>query len=149
MFTITREIQLDIGHRIPFHKAKCCNVHGHRYRIVAELHGDSVVQVPGASEQGMLMDFGEVKRLMMEQIHDPLDHGFMVWKDDVALKDFLLATGNRTIVMDEIPTAENLAKWCFERLAPEIVSAFGNGLRLHAIIVWETPNNSASYVGKG
>ena len=145
MFSITREIQLDIGHRIPFHKAKCCNVHGHRYRIVAELRGDNVVEEHGASDQGMLMDFGEIKRLLVEHIHDPLDHGFMVWKDDAVLRDFLLATGNRTIVMDNVPTAENLARWCFERLAREVVSVFGNGLRLHAITVWETPNNSATY----
>jgi 6-pyruvoyltetrahydropterin/6-carboxytetrahydropterin synthase len=141
---ITREIQFDAGHRIPFHKAKCRNVHGHRYRIIAVLEGE-VVTRSGVSDQGMVMDFGEVKRILMEKIHDPLDHGFMVWKDDKELREFLTAQGYRTVVMDDVPTAENIARWCFRQCVPEFVSVYGNQLRLKAITVWETPNSSATF----
>lgn len=141
---ITREIQLDAGHRIPFHKAQCRNVHGHRYRIIAILEGDVVTQA-GVSEQGMVMDFGEIKRILMEKIHDPLDHGFMVWKDDVELREFLSSQGYRMVVMDDVPTAENIARWCFRQCLMEFVSVYGNRLRLKAVTVWETPNSSATY----
>ena len=44
---------------------------------------------------------------------------------------------HRTVVVDFIPTAENLAKWAFEQVEPHIVSAYGNKLQLVAMHVWE------------
>lgn len=104
-----------------------------------------MVTQAGVSEQGMVMDFGEIKRILMEKIHDPLDHGFMVWKDDVELREFLSSQGYRMVVMDDVPTAENIARWCFRQCLMEFVSVYGNRLRLKAVTVWETPNSSATY----
>ena len=74
--TIRRWVETDTGHRVPNHRSKCRNFHGHRYRWEVELEGD-VVDEDGASEEGMLIDFSDVSRILKEQIHDVLDHAFV------------------------------------------------------------------------
>ena len=144
---ITKEIQFDAGHRIPFHKAQCWNVHGHRYRVVATLEGEPVEQ-PGVSDHGMVMDFGDMKRILMQKVHDPLDHGFMVWEGDAALKKFLEEARYKVVVMDHVPTAENIARWCYEQTKDAFVAAYGNVMRLKSITVWETPTSSATFAAE-
>jgi 6-pyruvoyltetrahydropterin/6-carboxytetrahydropterin synthase len=86
-----------------------------------------------------------MKRILMEKIHDPLDHGFMVWKDDQPLRDFLEEEGYKVVVMERVPTAENLARWIYEQTHKDFVAAYGNRMRLKSITVWETPTSSAIY----
>lgn len=144
---ITREIQLDAGHRIPFHKSHCSNVHGHRYRVVATLEG-TPVETPDVSDQGMLMDFGDMKRILMERIHAPLDHGFMVWKGDSPLREFLESNDFKVVVMEDVPTAETIARWCFFQVRDAFRAVYGNVLRLRSVTVWETPGCSARYTAE-
>lgn len=144
LFSVTREIQCDVGHRIPFHKATCSSVHGHRYRIEATLEG-SLARQPGCSDDGMVADFGDLKKLMIEQIHDRIDHAFVVWKDDQPLRGFLESQGYRLLVLDTVPTAENLAEWCFSRLEIAVGRQFGGLVRLASVTVWETPNCRATF----
>lgn len=143
-YTVSREIQCDIGHRIPFHKAACSGIHGHRYRIVATLEG-SISNLPGDSDDGMVIDFGDLKKLMVQEIHDRIDHAFIVWKDDQPLRGFLESQGYRLLVLDTVPTAENLARWCFEQLVSAGRGRFGPLVHLKRVTVWETPNCEATY----
>lgn len=138
---ITREIQIDVGHRLPFHNAACSNVHGHRYRIVAEVEGP-VVEPHGSSDDGMVADFGVLKEILMREVHGPLDHAFMVWENDQPLRGFLESQGWRLVVMKDPPTAEALATWCFRRVQAALAQRNG-ALSLKRVTVWETPNCSA------
>jgi 6-pyruvoyltetrahydropterin/6-carboxytetrahydropterin synthase len=52
---------------------------------------------------------------------------------------------HRTVIVDFIPTAENLAKWAFEQIQPQISTAYGNRLRLVAMHVRETPKSIATW----
>ena len=144
---IRRFVETDTGHRVPNHKSKCRHLHGHRYRFEAEIEGD-VVSVSGISEEGMLMDFSDVKEIMMREIHDVVDHSFVVYKHDksalAALK--IMGDQHRTVVVDFIPTAENFAKWAFEKIEPFIKSTYGNKLKLVAMHVRETPKSTASWI---
>ena len=121
-------------------------MHGHRYRWEAELEGD-VVTLGGVSEEGMLMDFSDVSAIQNEYIHDVVDHAFIVYERD---KEALVALSHmgdehRTLIVPFIPTAENLAKWAFEKVEPHISSTYGNSLKLHAFHVRETPKSWASW----
>ena len=78
---IRRWIETDTGHRVPNHKSKCRNIHGHRYRWEAELEGD-VVTTRGVSEEGMLIDFSDVSEILNTHIHDVVDHAFLVFEDE-------------------------------------------------------------------
>ena len=74
---IRRWVETDTGHRVPNHKSKCRHMHGHRYRWEAELEGE-VVRESGASDEGMLMDFSDISKILEEHIHDVFDHAVVV-----------------------------------------------------------------------
>ena len=57
---ITRRLEFDAGHRIPDHQSQCRHLHGHRYVIEITLAGD-VINTRGRPDNGMVMDFSEVK----------------------------------------------------------------------------------------
>ena len=143
---IRRWVETDTGHRVPNHKSKCKHLHGHRYRFEAEIEGD-VVDVSGVSDEGMLMDFSDISTILTREVHDVVDHAFVVYRgDETALKALECMGGDhRTVVVDFIPTAENLAKWAFDQVEPHIVSTYGNKLQLVAMHVWETPKSVASW----
>ena len=143
---IRRYVETDTGHRVPNHKSKCRHLHGHRYRFEAEIEGD-VVQVSGVSDEGMLMDFSDISKILMTEVHDIVDHAFVVYEGDLDARKALEHMGvqHRTVVVDFIPTAENFAKWAFDQVEPHIISTYGNKLRLVAMHVWETPKSRASW----
>ena len=143
---IRRWVETDTGHRVPNHKSKCQHMHGHRYRWEAEIEGDIVAE-KGVSEEGMLIDFSDVSKILTEQIHDIVDHSFVVYLGDEDALRALAQMGDthRTVIVDFIPTAENLAKWAFEQVAPHINTSYSNRLRLVAMHVRETPKSWASW----
>ena len=121
-------------------------MHGHRYRFEAEIEGD-IVDVEGVSEEGMLIDFSDVSVILNEYIHDVIDHAFVVYeKDELLINMFAqLPPEHRIVKVSFIPTAENLAKWAFEQIAPHIKTAYGNRLKLVAMHVRETPKSWACW----
>jgi 6-pyruvoyltetrahydropterin/6-carboxytetrahydropterin synthase len=165
-YLISRQIGIDAGHRIPKHSSKCRNLHGHRYTIEAWCEGGLIAD---GSEEGIVIDFSFLKEEMMHEIDGPCDHGFIFYLDDelcwemfrsddkafeatvrehVASKGFYygLARGDTQIcVLAFVPTAENLARFWFERLYPKVDARTGGRAVLSAIKVWETPNCWAVY----
>ena len=110
---ITRRLEFDAGHRIPDHKSQCRHLHGHRYAIEITLAG-SVIDRAGDPANGMVMDFSEVKSLAKAHVVDLWDHAFLVYRSDRAVVDFLATLpDHRTVLLDCIPTAENLAQLAF------------------------------------
>ena len=143
---ITRRLYFDAGHRIPNHNSQCRHLHGHRYTIEITLSGD-VITAEGSSEQGMVMDFSDVKRIAKERVVDAWDHAFLVYRGDKAVLDFLNTLPNhKTVVLDVIPTAENLAKTAFDLLLNAYRDTYGNHLRLERVRLYETPNNWADHI---
>lgn len=143
--TLSKEVEFDMGHRVPEHGSKCRNPHGHRYRVRATCSG-TIVDEPGAADGGMLVDFGDLKRWMTERIHDPLDHGFAFREDDpigAALRDVM--PDAKLIRLPFIPTAENLAAWCWGALEPLVVEHWRGNLTLVSIELWETPTSKVTY----
>jgi len=140
---ITRRLEFDAGHRIPNHKSQCRHLHGHRYAIEITLSGE-IIAAAGASEEGMVMDFGDVKEVAKRQVVDAWDHAFLVYSGDETVMDFLRALpDHKTVVLDVVPTAENLALAAFRLLDPAYRDVYGNRLRLERVRLYETPNNWA------
>ncbi|HAT31065.1 MAG TPA: 6-carboxytetrahydropterin synthase QueD [Janthinobacterium sp.] len=140
MLTITRKLEFDAGHRIPDHKSQCRNLHGHRYTVEITLVGQ-VIAVEGNSDNGMIMDFSDIKALAKEHLVDVWDHAFLVYEKDSVVRDFLATLpDHKTVVIDRIPTVENLAQIAFDTLKSVYTDRFGTGLRLHKLVLHETPN---------
>lgn len=118
-------------------------MHGHRYALEVTLSGD-IIQTEGTSEQGMVMDFADVKTVAMEKIINVWDHAFLVYRGDTEVLTFLQSMpGHKTVVLDSVPTAENLAAEAFRVLDAAYVDLYGNHLRLERVRMYETPNNWA------
>ncbi|MBI1174635.1 MAG: 6-carboxytetrahydropterin synthase QueD [Sideroxydans sp.] len=146
---ITRRLEFDAGHRIPNHASQCRHLHGHRYAIEITLSGD-IITAEGLSEQGMVMDYSEVKRIAKEQLVDTWDHAFLVYRGDTAVLEFLQTLpGHKTVVLDVPPTAENLATVAFAILSPAYRDVYGNHLQLERVRLYETPNNWADCLRQG
>lgn len=145
MLTITRKLEFDAGHRIPDHKSQCRNMHGHRYVLELTLVGE-VIQEDGRSDNGMVMDFSEIKTIAKQYLIDRWDHAFLVYEHDDMVRQFLESMPNhKTVVLPHIPTVENLAKTAFDILDPVYQDTFGTGLKLSQVVLYETPNCWATY----
>ncbi len=137
---ITRRLEFDSGHRIPDHQSQCRHLHGHRYAIEITLQGD-IILLAGSPMNGMVMDFSEVKTLAKQCLVDAWDHAFLVWRGDTGLMSFLEnLPGHKTVVLDVIPTAENLATVAFKLLDRVYRDTYGNHLHLERVRLYETPN---------
>lgn len=137
---ITRRLEFDAGHRIPDHASQCRHLHGHRYAIEITLSGE-IIEAAGQAVNGMVMDFGEVKTIAKAHVVDAWDHAFLVYRGDAVVMQFLGAmAGHKTVVLECVPTAENLAREAFRILDPRYRDSYGNHLQLERIRLYETPN---------
>lgn len=137
---ITRRLEFDAGHRIPDHKSQCRHLHGHRYVIEITLSGQ-VIDKEGDAANGMVMDFSDVKTLAKEHLVDLWDHAFLAYEKDKAIVEFLNSLPNhKTVILDRVPTAENLAQIAFELLDAVYRDTYGNQLKLQRVRLYETPN---------
>jgi 6-pyruvoyltetrahydropterin/6-carboxytetrahydropterin synthase len=138
--SITRRLEFDAGHRIPNHDGQCRHLHGHRYAIEVTLTGE-VADHPGKADDGMVLDFGDIKNLTNQYVVDLWDHAFLVAKEDKSVIDFLATLLNhKTVIMEHVPTVENLANAAFAILQPVFSKAFAGRLELSALRIYETPN---------
>ena len=138
--SITRRLEFDSGHRIPNHDGQCKHLQGHRYAIEVTLTGE-VADHPGKADDGMVLDFGDIKKLTNQHVVEPWDHAFLVAKEDQGLVAFLATLPNhKTVIMEHVPTVENLANAAFTILQPVFAKAFSGRLELSAIRLYETPN---------
>lgn len=142
---ITRRFEFDAGHRIPNHESRCRHLHGHRYALEVTLIGEPVPEA-GRSDEGMVLDFSALKALVHETVVDPWDHAFLVHRDDALVRSLLeRIPDHRTVVLDAVPTAENLARIAYELLSERLHLAHGDRLRLSRVRLYETPNCWADY----
>jgi 6-pyruvoyltetrahydropterin/6-carboxytetrahydropterin synthase len=137
---ITRRLEFDAGHRIPNHTSQCRHLHGHRYAIEVTLSGD-IIRADQSAVDGMVMDFTEVKDIARQHVVDVWDHAFLACRSDHVVVDFLRSLpDHKTVLLDVVPTAENLARIAFDMLSPLYHDSYGNHLRLERVRIYETPN---------
>lgn len=135
---ITRRIEFDAGHRVPGHRTPdgerpgpCSSPHGHRYRLEVTVNGD----VPA---DGMVLDFGIVKRVLMDEVHAHLDHAMLVWALDETLRAAISTDASwKVAVLPDPPTAENLAGYIARVIDGPLAD---HGVELRHIRLYETPN---------
>jgi 6-pyruvoyltetrahydropterin/6-carboxytetrahydropterin synthase len=105
---IAKDFRWEMAHRLPEHNGGCRNVHGHSYRMWIELAGEP-------DEMGMVLDYFDLKK-MVDPLVAEIDHAFLCDRSDTLIVDFLESSGLKAVYVDFPTTAENLAKWFFERL---------------------------------
>ena len=104
------------------------------------LSGD-IIEREGDAANGMVMDFSEVKAIANRHLVETWDHAFLAYAGDTAVIGFLNSLpGHKTVILDRVPTAENLARIAFDILDSAYRDSYGNHLQLEQIRLYETPN---------
>uniref|UniRef100_A0A2C9LAE2 6-pyruvoyltetrahydropterin synthase n=1 Tax=Biomphalaria glabrata TaxID=6526 RepID=A0A2C9LAE2_BIOGL len=143
MITCTRILEFDAGHRVFGHESKCSHAHGHRYKIEIEASAMS-----GLDSKGRVIDFSVLKGIVGTWIDENWDHGFIVNNED-PLKSLLIQIPHcvgglqKVYVMDENPTAENIAKHLGSKVCPDLLK--NTDVTVTHIRIWETPNCYADW----
>lgn len=130
-FTISREMEFCYGHRLLNHPGKCRFLHGHNGRVRI------VVAADGLNDQGMVIDFGEIRTTLEKWIDTELDHRMILSQKD-PLVELLQTQGENVVVLPDNPTAENLARFLGEK-------GRDLGLNIVAVQFWETPKCCATW----
>jgi 6-pyruvoyltetrahydropterin/6-carboxytetrahydropterin synthase len=100
-----------------------------------------IINKDGDAANGMVMDFSQVKDLAKTHLVDLWDHAFLAYAKDTAIVDFLNSLPNhKTVILDRVPTAENLVQIAFETLDKVYRDTYGNQLHLEKVRLYETPN---------
>lgn len=138
MFILKVEHSFDSAHFLKDYDGKCSNIHGHRWKVEAEIQSNTLVS--GGQLDGMVDDFGNLKKNLKKMI-DFYDHALIFEKGSFKKLTFKCLTedGFRLISVDFRPTAENFASFFFNKIK-EL------GYNVRKVTVYETPNNSASYM---
>jgi 6-pyruvoyltetrahydropterin/6-carboxytetrahydropterin synthase len=131
MFKLKREISFCYGHRLINYPGKCRNLHGHNGRAIVSLESEEL------DDLGMVADFSDIKKIAGKYIDEHLDHRMLLHKDDPVLPH-LKNLGEPVTILDENPTAENIAKMIFRELILR-------GLPVTEVELWETDTCVASF----
>ena len=137
MYGLNTEAAFDSAHFLTDYYGKCENLHGHRWRMEVTLMQPEL-QTEGTMKD-MVLDFGVFKKAVRAEA-DLLDHTFLV--EEGSLKPETIAAleseGFSLTILPFRTTAENLAKYLFDRLTAQ-------GFPVAEVEVDETPNNRAFY----
>jgi 6-pyruvoyltetrahydropterin/6-carboxytetrahydropterin synthase len=123
MFEVTVEATFSAGHYLRNYHGKCENPHGHNYRVLVTLAGESV------DDSGLLLDFKQLKEILRPTV-EHLDHQMI---ND--LEPF--ETVN--------PSAENLARFFFECTHEQVNLISSGRVHVSACTIYETATSAATY----
>ncbi len=141
--TITVKHNAETAHRLPFLRGKCENLHGHSWGIVAEFVGQPDIQ-------GILVDYGDLKKEVRKWVDDNLDHGCMLGSDDTLIAP-LQRAGCKTYIFGEgiaeklyWPTVENVALLLLKVFTSICDDSFNGRLSVYRVEITETAVNQAT-----
>jgi len=148
---VGKEFTFDSAHFLPNYYGKCERMHGHTYKLKVTVDGK-------VGENGLVIDFVVLKRIVKKVVLDPLDHKVIndvieiascenitkwIWDQLVDLKTLIQAE------LDDPNLPESIRKYFKDSTDEGIdVSDFSDQVRLHEVSLWETPTSFALYRGE-
>lgn len=137
MYQLTTHACFDSAHFLSGYEGKCSNIHGHRWKLEVTVQSETLEQT--GQTRGMVVDFGQLKT-DIKKLADEFDHSFIIEEGTLKEKtvEALREEDFKMIFVDFRPTAENFAKYFYDRVKE-------NGYDVKLVKVYETPNNMAAY----
>lgn len=120
MYALVVRDEFSAAHRLPDSGSKCERLHGHNWKVEVEVSAERL------DARGMAIDFNDLKALTGE-ILEELDHRLL---------------NDLPAFQEQNPTAENLARYIYERLAERVAEG---RVKLDRVRVWESETTAASY----
>ena len=113
---ITKQFSFEMAHALRNYDGLCRNIHGHSYKMDITLSGQPLND-DNSPKNGMVMDFGDLKRLVNEEVISLLDHALVLnSKTDTQLIDTLKQHYEKIVIVDYQPTTENLLDFIANKL---------------------------------
>lgn len=139
---ITKQFNFETGHALYGYDGKCKNVHGHSYKLSVTVIGKPISDRSNV-KYGMVIDFGDLKKIVKEEIVDLFDHAtvFNQTTPHIELARELQQRGHHVILVDYQPTSENMVI----DFAQKIKSRLPEGIALHSIKLQETETSFAEW----
>ncbi|WP_411766227.1 6-pyruvoyl trahydropterin synthase family protein [Winogradskyella sp. A3E31] len=139
---ITKQFSFETGHALYGYDGKCKNVHGHSYRLDVTVIGTPISD-PSNVKYGMVIDFGDLKKIVKEEIVDVFDHATVFNKNTphVELAKELEDRGHNVLLVDYQPTSEMMVIDFAEKIKPRLP----NTITLHSLKLQETATSFAEW----
>ena len=142
---LTREFSFEAAHALEGYDGKCREIHGHSYRLFVTVIGEPITD-ENSPKLGMVMDFGDLKRMVNGEIVERLDHAFVMRRTAHAenLKAALAGDFRNIVLVDYQPTCENM----LIDFATRLCKALPEGVNLHSLRLYETAKSYAEWVAE-
>jgi 6-pyruvoyltetrahydropterin/6-carboxytetrahydropterin synthase len=139
---ITKQFSFETGHALYGYDGKCKNVHGHSYKLSVTVIGSPITD-NNHVKFGMVIDFGDLKKIVKEQIVDVFDHATVFNKNTphVELAHELKNRGHHVILVDYQPTSENMVI----DFSIKIKNLLPEQTKLHSLRLQETDSSFAEW----
>jgi 6-pyruvoyltetrahydropterin/6-carboxytetrahydropterin synthase len=139
---ITKQFTFETGHALYGYDGKCRNVHGHSYKLSVTVIGTPIRDTSHV-KLGMVIDFGDLKKIVKEEIVDGFDHATIFNKNTphVELAQELDSRGHKVILADYQPTSENMVV----DFAAKIKARLPNTIELFSLKLQETDTSFAEW----
>lgn len=138
---LTKEFSFEAAHALGGYDGPCREIHGHSYRLFVTIKGCPSAD-PQDPKQGMVMDFGVLKKIVNEEIISHFDHALVLRSTaDEKLRNILAEQFENVVVVDYQPTCENM----LEDFARRIMARLPEGVTLHSLRLHETASSYAEW----
>ncbi len=103
---ITKEFKFEMAHALKGYDGLCRNIHGHSYELLVTILGKPISD-SNSPKLGMVMDFGDLKKIVRSTIVDVYDHALVLNNTyPKELIDNLGKNFEKVIIVDYQPTSE-------------------------------------------
>ncbi|SHG85214.1 6-pyruvoyl trahydropterin synthase family protein [Winogradskyella jejuensis] len=139
---ITKQFSFETGHALYGYDGKCKNVHGHSYRLDVTVIGTPISDNTNV-KFGMVIDFGDLKKIVKAEIVDVFDHATVFNKNTphVELAKELQDRGHNVLLVDYQPTSEMMVIDFAEKIKRHLPS----NIKLHSLKLQETATSYAEW----
>lgn len=139
---ITKQFSFETGHALYGYDGKCKNVHGHSYKLSVTVIGTPISDSSNV-KFGMVIDFGDLKKIVKEEIVDLFDHATVFNQNTphIELANELKNRGHHVILVNYQPTSENMVI----DFAEKIKNRLPNSIELHSLKLQETETSFAEW----
>jgi 6-pyruvoyltetrahydropterin/6-carboxytetrahydropterin synthase len=139
---ITKQFTFETGHALFGYDGKCRNVHGHSYKLSVTVIGTPITDSDHV-KLGMVIDFGDLKTIVKEEVVDKFDHATVFNKNTphIELAKELSKRGHNVILADYQPTSENMVI----DFASKIRARLPKNIQLHSLKLQETETSFAEW----
>jgi 6-pyruvoyltetrahydropterin/6-carboxytetrahydropterin synthase len=138
MIRITKIFTFETAHVLYNYDGKCKNMHGHSYKLFVTVKGTPINDLDHP-KNGMVVDFGDIKKIVKSEIIDVWDHAVMLngISPHKQLGEDLEVKGHKVIYCDYQPTCENM----LYDIAKKIKSQLPQTVTLAYLKLHETENS--------